>query len=144
MPSANGTVTIDRPIEAVFAFVADGEKGPRWRSDGIEVHRESGDGVGTRYAQTVPGPMGRRIAADYEITVLEPNQRIEFQTVAGPVRPHGRYDFESVPGGTHLTFAIDAPLGGIRGLLMGGAVQKSMDAEVEALANLKRVLETSA
>ncbi len=141
MPSANGTVTIDRPVEAVFAFVADGEKGPQWRSGDIKVRRESGEGIGTRYAQTVPGPMGRRIAADYEITVFEPNQRIEFQTLTGPVRPHGRYDFEAVPGGTRVTFALDAPLTGIRRLLMGGAVQKSMDAEVGALTNLKRVLE---
>jgi len=85
--------------------------------------------------------MGRRIAADYEITVFEPNQRLEFRTIEGPARPHGRYDFEAVDGETRLTFSLDAQLTGLRSLLMGGAVQKTMDAEVRTLDNLKRTLE---
>lgn len=141
MPSARKSVTIARPVETLFAFVADGETGPRWRAGDIAVHRISGEGVGTRYAQTVPGPMGRRVAADYEITVFDPDRRIEFQTIAGPVRPHGRFDFEPVEGGTRVTFSIDAELGGLRGLLMGGMVQRSMDAGVASLERLKRILE---
>ncbi len=141
MASASHTVTIARPVGAVFAFVADGETGPRWRSGDIEVRRVSGEGVGTRYAQSVPGPMGRRVAADYEITVLEPDRRLEFQTIAGPVRPHGRFDFEPVEGGTRVTFAIDAELTGLRRLFMGGMVQRSMDAGVASLDTLKRILE---
>ncbi len=86
--------------------------------------------------------MGRRVSADYEITVFEPNRRIEFRTVSGPARPHGRYDFEPADGGTRLTVALDASLGGLRGLLMGSAVQRTMDGEVRMLDNLKRVLET--
>ena len=142
MPHARYSVTIRRPTEAVFAFVADGEKCPQWRSGVVDIKRVSGDGVGTRYAQGVKGPMGRRVAADYEVTVFEPNRRLEFQTVAGPARPHGRYDFEAVDNGaTRLTFALDAELSGLSRLLMSGAVQKTMDAEVRTLDNLKRILE---
>jgi uncharacterized protein YndB with AHSA1/START domain len=83
MPQAQHSVTIRTPVEVVFAFVADGEKCPEWRPGVIDINRVSGDGVGTRYAQAVKGPMGRRIAADFEITVFEPNQRLEFRTVAG-------------------------------------------------------------
>ena len=83
MPQAQHSVTIRTPVEVVFAFVADGEKCPEWRPGVIDIKRVSGDGVGTRYAQAVKGPMGRRIAADFEITVFEPNQRLEFRTVAG-------------------------------------------------------------
>ena len=142
MPEASHSVTIARPVDSVFAYVADGENAQRWRTGVLDIKRESGDGVGTRYAQGVQGPMNRRIAADYEITVLEPDRRIEFQTVAGPVRPHGRYDFEPVEGGTRVSFALDARLGGLRGLVMGSAVQKTMNAEVRALDALKRVLES--
>jgi len=141
MPEANYSVTVRRPVESVFAFVADGEKCPQWRPGVIDIERVSGDGVGTRYAQGVKGPMGRRIAADYEITVFEPNRRLEFQTLTGPARPHGRYDFEAADGETRLTFSLDAQLTGLRRLLMGGAVQRTMDAEVRTLDNLKRVLE---
>jgi uncharacterized protein YndB with AHSA1/START domain len=141
VPDAKYSVTVHRPVETVFAFVSDGEKCPQWRPGVIDIKRVSGAGVGTRYDQGVRGPMGRRIAADYEITVFEPGRRLEFQTITGPARPHGRYDFEEVAGDTRLTFSLDAQLTVLRRLLMGGAVQRTMDAEVRTLDNLKRVLE---
>ncbi len=144
MPKATNSVTITRPIDAVFAFLADGEKCIQWRPGVLEIKRLSGEGVGTRYSQGVKGPMGRRVAADYEVTVFEPPNRLEFQTVAGPVRPHGRYDLEEVDGSTRLTFTLDAELSGLRKLLMGSPVQKTMEAEVKTLENLKRVLEAGA
>lgn len=64
MPAASRSVTIQRPIEQVFAFIADGEQCTKWRSGVLDIKRISGQGVGTRYAQGVRGPMGRRIAAD--------------------------------------------------------------------------------
>ena len=60
--------------------------------------------------------------------------------MAGPVRPHGRYEIETVPGGTRVTFALDASLGGLRGLLMGSMVQRTTEAEVHALNRLKALL----
>jgi carbon monoxide dehydrogenase subunit G len=142
MPSATYSVTVNRPPGEVFAFVADGEKCPQWRPGVLDIKRVSGNGVGTKYSQGVKGPMGRRIAADYDVTVFEPDRRLEFQTLTGPARPHGRYDLEPVAGGTRLTFSLDAQLTGLSKLLMGSAVQKTMDSEVRTLDNLKRVLET--
>jgi carbon monoxide dehydrogenase subunit G len=141
MPKAIYAVTIRRPPAAVFAFLADGEKGSRWRPGVLDIQRVSGDGVGTRYTQGVSGPRARRIAADYEIIVLIPNRRLEFQTIAGPARPHGRYDLEPIDSGTRLTFSLDAPLSGLKKLLIGSAIQKMMDAEVRNLDILKRILE---
>jgi carbon monoxide dehydrogenase subunit G len=142
MPSATYSVTISRPAGDVFAFVADGEKCPLWRPGVLDIKRVSGEGVGTKYSQGVKGPMGRRIAADYEVTLFEPDRRLEFQTLTGPARPHGRYDLEPVEGGTRLSFSLDAQLTGLSRLLMGSAVQKTMYSEVRTLDNLKRVLET--
>ena len=142
MPSATRTVTVKRAVDDVFAFIAYGEQCPKWRSGVLDIKRVSGQGAGTKYAQGVSGPMGRRVVADYEITVYEPNRRIEFQTTAGPVRPHGRYDFEATAGGTRLTFSLDARLGGIRALLMGSMVQRTMDAEVGAIDRARAVLES--
>jgi uncharacterized membrane protein len=141
VPTAKHSVIVKRPIADVFAFMADGENCPQWRSGVLDIKRVSGEGLGTRYAQGVRGPMGRRIAADYEISAYEPNDRIEFQTTAGPVRPHGRYDFETLDGGTRLTFTLEAELTGFRKLLMGSMVQRTMDAEVAALDAVKRLLE---
>ena len=142
MPQAQHSVTIQQPPETVFAYLVDGEKCTEWRRGVLDIKRISGEGgVGTRYAQGVQGPMGRRISADYEVTVWEPNAHLEFQTVTGPARPHGRYDLEPADGSTRLTFSLDAKLGGLAGLFMGGMVQKTMDSEVKAIERLKAVLE---
>ena len=138
MAQASYSVTINRPIEDVFAFIADGERSPQWRPGVIDIHRLSGDGVGSKYAQVVSGPMGRRIAADYEVTVFRPNTQLEFQTTTGPARPHGRFDLAAVAGGTQLTFSLDAKLTGLRRMLMGPMVQKTMDSEVQNLDNARR------
>jgi uncharacterized protein YndB with AHSA1/START domain len=144
MPQAKHTVTIRRAVDKVFSFVADGEKCPQWRPGVLDIRKVAGDdGVGTRYEQGVKGPMGRRIAADYEITRFEPNRLMEFRTVTGPARPRGRYEFESDPEGTRLTFSLDAEMGGLKGLIMGPMVTRTMESEVQNLDNLKQVLESS-
>jgi hypothetical protein len=43
---------------------------------------------------------------------------------------------------TRLSFALEAELSGIQRLLLAGAVQKTMNAEVRTLDNLKRLLES--
>ncbi len=141
MPHAERTVTIARPVSDVFAFVADGENAMQWRPGVLDIKRESGQGVGEAYRQGVKGPGGRRIPADYRITQYEPGRSFAFEATAGPVRPTGGYRFESEGTGTRVTFTLDAQLSGMKKLLMGGMVQKTMDGEMGALDTLKRVLE---
>jgi uncharacterized membrane protein len=143
MPSARHSVTVRRPAGEVFAFVADGENAAKWRSEHLlDIAHVSGTGVGTVYRQGVKGPGGRRIGADYELTAYEPNRRLAFKTIAGPVRPNGEFLFEETSDGTKVTLSLDAELTGIKKLLLGGAVQKSMEAEVSATENLERAMET--
>lgn len=145
MPSAEHSVTINRPPEVVFAYVADGEKCPEWRSGVLDIRRVSGDGsVGTIYKQGVSGPMGRRVDADYEVTVYEPNRRYEFRTTNGLVLPLGRFALEEANGGTRLTLRLNAVMSGIGGLLLSRTVQKTMETEVRAIERMKQVLEGSA
>ena len=144
MPAAEHQVSIARPVADVFAYVADGLNGPRWRPGVLDVALVSGSGVGAVYKQGVRGPGGRRIDADYRVTAFEPNRRLAFEAIAGPVRPTGEYRFEATDGSTRLTFTLQAELGGIKKLLMGGAVQRTMDAEVAATERLKTILEASA
>ena len=98
--------------------------------------------MGAVYRQGVKGPGGRRIAADYRVTGYDPPRLLEFEAIAGPVRPVGSYRLEEEDGGTRITFALHAELGGLKKLLMEGRVQDTMNAEVRSLDNLKQVLET--
>ena len=142
MPAASRTITIHRPVDAVFAFVADGTNGPKWRSGVLDVALVSGSGAGARYRQGVKGPGGRRIDADYAVTAYEPNRLIAFRATAGPVRPTGEFRFEDLGTETRLTFSLEAELGGWKRLLMSGPVQQTMDAEMAALDRLMELLET--
>ena len=141
MASASGTVIIARPPAEVFAFLADGENGLKWRPGVLDISHISGEGLGATYRQGVKGPGGRRIAADYEITDYQPTHRIAFKAIAGPVRPTGDYVLEVAEDGTKVTFSLDAELPLLKRLIMGRSVQGSMDAEVAALGRLKQVLE---
>jgi uncharacterized protein YndB with AHSA1/START domain len=141
MPSAERTITIARPVADVFAFVTDGSNAPAWRPGVLDIKLESGNGVGAIYRQGVRGPGGRRIAADYEVTALEPDRLEAFRAIAGPVRPEGEFRFADAGGGTDLTFSLRAELSGWKRLVMGGAVQSTMDAEMAALDRLKALLE---
>ena len=144
MPAARHQVTIQRSVGEVFAFIADGLNGPKWRPGIADIALVSGSGVGATYKQGVKGPGGRRVDADYRVTAYEPNRRLAFEAIAGPIRPTGEYLLEEAGGGTRLTFSLRAELGGIKKLLMGGAVQKTMATEVAATEQLKRLLETPA
>jgi len=125
----------------VFRFLADGRTATQWRSAVIEVSKASGDGVGAVYRQAVRGPGGRAVDADYEITALQPDTRIAFRTIAGPVRPTGEFILEAMGDATILTFKLEAALAGWKRLVFGRLVQSTMDAEMAALDQLREVLE---
>ena len=140
MPAASNEILIDRSRLDVFAFLADPENDPQWRTGVLDLRRVSGHGVGACYAQGVKGPGGRRIAADIKITELTPGEAIAFDTVAGPVRPRGRYVLAEADGGTRVRFELEAEVRGMK-RLMAPMVQKTMTAEVRQLVRLKEVIE---
>jgi len=146
VPSANRSIMINRPITEVFTLFADAdadaENDPQWRSGVRHIKRQGELGIGTRYHQRVNGPAGRAITADIEVTAYESDRHVAFRGTAGPVRPHGDYTFRDAGDSTEVTFTLDAQLSGFKALLMGKAVQKSMDAEVAWLDRAKRVLES--
>ncbi len=141
MPSAENSVVVNKPRSEVFAFVADHENDPKWRPGVLDIQRASGEGHGAVYRQGVKGPMGRRIPADFEVTAYEASSHIAFRTLGGPVQPEGSYTFEDADGGTRITFSLSAALRGPQ-KLMAPMVARSMRAQVDALQNLKRVLES--
>jgi uncharacterized protein YndB with AHSA1/START domain len=140
MPEASNTVEIARPPQDVFAFLADGANDRHWRTGVLDVRRKSGEGKGAIYEQGVKGPFGRRIPADYEITAFDPNERIAFRAIAGPVRPEGSYTLQPVAGGTRVTFSLRASPSGLA-KLMTPMVANTIRSEVAQLDALRAALE---
>lgn len=145
MPDAESTITIERPIQDVFAYLADGTNNPRWRPGVLSIERTSPDsGAGATYRQKLRGPGGRTIDGDYQITTYQPPALIEFRVTAGPARPTGRFTLtEAGAGRTAVTFALGLqPTGLMR--LMSGVIAKTMRSEVDQLPRLKAELEKTA
>jgi uncharacterized protein YndB with AHSA1/START domain len=143
MPSAQRTISIATTPEKAYAFFADPANHQRWRPH-VKVIAASGPPrVGGHIHQVVDGPGGRGIAADIEITAYEPPTRYAFAVVAGPARPKGEFRITPTPAGVDVSFSLQAELGGLKKLFLGGQVQSSMNGEMAALDTAKLLLESA-
>ena len=136
------SIDINRPVDQVFAFVADQTNAPRWQSGILEVRRitDSIIGVGIRYT-FVRKLMGRRLEASTEYTEYEPNKKIVFKSASGPMDFRAGYLTETTADGTKLTSWIEMQPKGFAGLaepMIGSSLRR--DVEV-SLAELKDLLE---
>lgn len=139
---AERTVTVARPAEVVFEFLAAGPRCTRWREGIREIARmTSTTGLGAVYRQVMIGPGGHDIDCDYLITAYDPPRRLDFAIVAGPARPTGSFELAERDGGyTQVSFRLDASPRGLRRLLapMWARVLRH---QVGQLDRLKTVLE---
>jgi uncharacterized protein YndB with AHSA1/START domain len=96
------TVTIRRPVDVVFDFVADFENTPRWNYHRLnrEIRGRTGS-RGTRYRQVRSTP--RRSEESLEVTEYEPNRLVAVQGTLGPFDAVMTYRFEPDGDSTRLT-----------------------------------------
>lgn len=98
------SVEIDRPVNVVFAFVADQTNAPQWQDGLLEVRRTSDGplGVGTKHV-VVRNFMGRRLELTNEYVRYEPGHEVAFTGATGPGRFDVTYRTEPVAGGTKVS-----------------------------------------
>jgi uncharacterized protein YndB with AHSA1/START domain len=100
------TVVIDRPIEEVFAFLANGENDPKFSPRVLEIAKttEGQPGVGTVYASTVKDA-GVKTKREFKITEFDPPNRIRWTEVSKNLItvPEGGYDLALEGSGTRVT-----------------------------------------
>src|SRR4051812_34109637 len=100
------TVVIDRPIEDVFAFLADGENDPKFspRVPQIAKTTDGPPGVGTVYASTVKDA-GMKTKREFQLTAFEPFTRIRWAELSKNLvtAPEGGYDLVREGTGSRVT-----------------------------------------
>ena len=100
------TVVIDRPIEEVFAFLADGQNDPKFSPRVLEIAMttDGPPGVGTAYASTVKDA-GMKTKREFKLTEFAAPTRIRWaeQSKNLVTAPEGGYDLAQEGGGTRLT-----------------------------------------
>jgi hypothetical protein len=107
----SASVSVDRPIQDVFAFLAEGRNNPIWRSDVTVAARILGTGadlgVGTTFMQRVTERSGRAVEETYEITGYHPPRLLEFRTTRGSTHADGSYTLVAInPVTTHVEFTL--------------------------------------
>jgi uncharacterized protein YndB with AHSA1/START domain len=100
------TVVIDRAIDDVFAFLADGENDPKFSPRVLQIAKTT-DGppaVGTVYASTVKDA-GMKTKREFKLTEFEPPTRIRWAEVSKNLvtAPEGGYDLAPEGEGTRVT-----------------------------------------
>lgn len=100
------TTIVDRPIEEVFAFLADGENDPKFSPRVLEISKttDGPPGVGTVYASTVKDA-GVKTKREFKITEFEAPTRIRWAEVSKNLvtAPEGGYDLTPEGAGTRVT-----------------------------------------
>src|ERR687896_1159065 len=101
-----GTTVIDRPIEEVFDFLADGTNDQKFSPRVLEIAKNTDGppGVGTVYASTVKDA-GVKTKREFKITEFEPPTRIRWTEVSKNLvtAPEGGYDLAPEGDGTRVT-----------------------------------------
>lgn len=141
MINFTNTIFISRPVEQVYAYLADLEHIPEWNWAITETRKITAGPVtvGTRYRQSrnVPQPATEEL----EITVLEPNRRIEVAGTLARFPALLTYHLVRSPTGTELTNTVVLePEGALRlvGPLLGNRIRQSV---ADNLSRLKSLLE---
>ena len=103
----SATTTIDRPIDQVFAFLADGTNDPKFspRVQKIEKQTNGPPGVGTVYSSTVKDA-GMKTSREFKLTEFEQPTKIRWTelTKNAITVPDGGYDLEPAgDGATRMT-----------------------------------------
>jgi uncharacterized protein YndB with AHSA1/START domain len=120
------TVEIDRPIEEVFAFLADGTNDPKFspRVQKIEKTTDGPTGVGTVFASTVKDA-GMTTRREFRITSFEPSTVIRWTEVSKNIvtAGEGGYDLSATAsGGTRVRIFNVLEGHGLGKLLVGFAL----------------------
>jgi hypothetical protein len=134
----SGSAVIDRPINDVFAFLADGTNDPKF-SPRVQEIRKTTDGpvgVGTVFESTVKDA-GMTTNRQFELTTFEAPTKIRWTERSKNIVtvPDGGYDLESVgEGQTKVTIHNTFEGHGFGKLVVGFAARAAVK-DAPALAN---------
>lgn len=104
MPSVERTMTVDQPVEKVWAYLSDFRSSEEWDPPTVRTERTSGDGgVGTTY-HNVSDILGTEQDVDYVVTEYVENARLQLAGDAGSIELLDTISLERSGAGTAVTY----------------------------------------
>ena len=145
MITIKSSVSINRPVEEVFQFVADFENYPKWNHNMLECRRTTEDS--TQLLTIFDSKMvymGQHYLAPLEITEYEPNKKITFYTSKFGFFKwfRGIFTFGKLNETTTLKITVETDLAGLfkpMGIVMPIIGTRTWG---KHLGELKRILES--
>lgn len=141
-----GTAVIDRPIEEVFAFLADGENDPKFSPRVLEIRKttDGPSGVGTVYASTVKDA-GMKTQREFKLTEFEAPTRIRWTELSKNMItvPEGGYDLAREGEGTRLTVHNEFEAHGFGKLILPLALRSARKGADDFANAIKAAIEGS-
>jgi len=135
------TITIERPPNEVFGFLAQFENLPLWNYAISETRKIDGSavGVGSRYLQTrtIPSPSQET----FEVTAFEPDRRLAIRGDLGPFSSEVTYLLDPTGSGTTITNTMNLRSAGPLRLVAPLAASRVKHAVAANLDVLKQLLE---
>ncbi len=135
-------VVIERPLEEVFAYVANPANVPEWQAGVVSTTKMSDEpmATGVRWRE-VRNFLGRRVQGTLEATEYEHGRLFALRTVSGTAAIHVRHLFEPFDGGTRIRVLAEGNPGRL-GRLGGRFVRRAAERQIRGdFARLKQVLE---
>lgn len=143
MIQEQNSITVNRPLEEVFSYVADPQNIPHYQKDVVAIEAPDKPAkVGARYTETRKF-MGRDMQTTVELIAFEPNKGFSLKAIDGPVPFEADVTFERAGDGTKVTTKIKAEPGGFFKLAEGMVAKQLKQSLQEDDARLKSVLEGS-
>lgn len=103
------TVNVDKPPAAVFPWLLDADKVPRWMT-GLEVYEPREPGplhVGSKIRQEL-SVSGQHLRFELEVTRLEPPDVAVLRFEGSGFKAANEYAVSAVGGGSRVTWVISA------------------------------------
>jgi len=146
MPTIQHSVSIDRPIGEVFAFISDGGNASVYDAS-VTRADQLGNGdtkVGTRW-EGATNILGRDFGWITECVDLVPDRSMTVRTITGRIPFEIRFEVTEEEGHTRLDYTLVAErgLGGVFGRIADPIVMRTQARTVRAnLVTVKELLET--
>jgi uncharacterized membrane protein len=137
------SVEVGRPPDAVFPWLLEEDKVPRWMGHIQEYRRLDGGplGAGSRLRQTIE-LSGSRVSFELEIVRYEPPRAAEARFETNGVKVVNVYALDAAGAGTRLTQTMDAKPSGLAARMLIPVVQPRLERKLaEDLERLRALLD---
>ena len=137
------TVSIGKPPEAVFPWLVEADKVPRWMT-GLERYEPVEPGplrVGSRIRQELV-VSGQRLSFELEVTELAPPERAVLRFEGSGFKAANEYGLVGADGGTRVTWVVSGDTTSFKAKLIAPMVQAKLQEKLDGdLARLRALLE---